>query len=321
MKNMNHKTYAIIIAAGNGSRMKSSLPKVLHRLGGQSLLGHVIDLSESIGADDMCLVLSQKLADALETKHNVAIQHTPEGTGHAVQQAMPWMQNKTGDVFILYGDSPFITAETLEKMRQAKAAKKSDIVILAMRPEDPKRYGRILLDEHGFVSRIVEYKDASDTEKQINLCNSGVMLCCIEALPKLLSKIKNDNAKKEYYLTDIVEINRQTGGSTACVEAPEAELMGVDSKADLAKAEHLFQETRRNDFLSAGVHLVAPETLFVSYDTEISPGAIIDPHVVIGPGVKIAPDAKVKPFSYIAHTTIPEKAVVGPFANMQKESN
>lgn len=240
-------THSVILAGGSGKRMKSELPKVLHKLNGIPLVEHVIKLAKDINSDSICIVTSPELKKELSYPGiNIAIQDKPLGTGHAVLSAEPCLKDKTGDLFILYGDTPNIKSETLSKMKEVKNAKKAQIAVLGMRPEDTKRYGRIFVNENGYVDRIVEHPDASDEERKNNLCNSGVFLVDMEYLLPLLKEIKNNNAAGEYYLTDIVEIAKQNDLKTVVIEAHEYELLGVNTQEELEAVSRLKVEKENN---------------------------------------------------------------------------
>jgi len=227
-------THSVILAGGSGKRMKSELPKVLHKLNGVPLIEHVIKLAENINSDSICIVTSPNLKKSLSyPKIDIAVQDQPLGTAHAVLSAEPCLKDKTGDLYILYGDTPNIKPETLSKMKEVKNSKKAQIAVLGMRPEDTKRYGRIFVNENGYVDRIVEHRDASNEERKNNLCNSGVFLVDMEYLFPLLKEIKNNNVAGEYYLTDIVEIAKQHNLKTVVIEAHEHELLGVNTKEEL----------------------------------------------------------------------------------------
>ena len=232
--------HSVILAGGSGKRMKSDLPKVLHKLNGVPLVEHVIKLAKDINSDSICIVTSPSLKDRLSYSGiNVAIQDKPLGTGHAVLSAEPCLKDKSGDLFILYGDTPNIKPDTLSKMKKVKNSKNAQIAVLGMRPEDTKRYGRIFVSENGYVDRIVEHRDASDEERKNNLCNSGVFLVDLKYLLPLLKEIKNKNAVGEYYLTDIVQIAQNKGLKTVVIEAHEHELLGVNTQEELKAVSQL----------------------------------------------------------------------------------
>jgi bifunctional UDP-N-acetylglucosamine pyrophosphorylase/glucosamine-1-phosphate N-acetyltransferase len=314
----NHSFTAIILAAGQGTRMKSSTPKVLHLLGHLPLVHHVDRLLESLNCKNRILVTAPSMEDvraSLPGYHH-AIQEKPLGTGHAVMAAAPFIK-KDEDVLILYGDTPLVTKDTIQEMLDEKASNAADIILLSMLPEDAGAYGRLVLDDDGFVERIVEYKDATEDEKDIPFCNSGILLMKGALLQTLLAKIENNNAKGEYYLTDIVGIANQEGLKTLALEGLEEEFMGVNSPEDLALAEALFQEQRRQRFLDKGVRMHSPHSLYVAHDTDIEEDVTIEPNVFCGPGVKIKKGAHIRAFSYLEGCTVGENTVVGPFARLR----
>lgn len=236
-------THSVILAGGSGKRMKSDLAKVLHKLNGVPLVEHVIKLAKDINSDSICIVTSPNLKDRLSYSGiSVAIQDKPKGTGHAVLSAESCLKDKTGDLFILYGDTPNIKPETLSKMKKVKNSKDAQIAVLGMRPEDTKRYGRIFVNESGYVDRIVEHRDASDEERKNNLCNSGVFLVDLEYLLPLLKDIKNNNAAGEYYLTDIVQIAQNKDLKKVVIEAHEHELLGVNTQEELKAVSQLKEQ-------------------------------------------------------------------------------
>jgi bifunctional UDP-N-acetylglucosamine pyrophosphorylase/glucosamine-1-phosphate N-acetyltransferase len=233
------ETHVLILAGGKGKRMESTIPKVLHKLNGIALIDHVINLAKDIKSDSIAIVTSPDLQKDLLTRDiTLIIQDEPMGTGHAVLSARLWFKDKNGDLFILFGDTPNIKPETLKKMQEQKKEYKAQIAVLGMRPTDPKRYGRIFLDDNGYLDRITEYKDASSEERKNNLCNSGVFLVELSYLDSLLKEIKNDNAAGEYYLTDIVKIGKEQGLKTIVVEAPEEELAGVNTQEELQQLQN-----------------------------------------------------------------------------------
>ncbi|MBM3610276.1 MAG: bifunctional UDP-N-acetylglucosamine diphosphorylase/glucosamine-1-phosphate N-acetyltransferase GlmU [Alphaproteobacteria bacterium] len=314
----NHSFTAIVLAAGQGTRMKSSTPKVLHLLGHLPLIHHVDCLLEASNCQNRILVTAPSMESVREhfPQYHHAIQENPLGTGHAVRAAEPFIKDNE-DVVILYGDVPFVAKDTLQAMMEEKASNAADIILLSMMPEDPGAYGRLIIDDEGFVERIVEYKDATEEEKEIPFCNSGILLTKGSLLKNLLKKISNKNAKKEYYLTDIIGIATQEGFKTLALDGAEEELMGVNSPEDLALAEALFQGYCRQKFLDQGVRFLDPDTTYFAYDTEIAEDVTIEPNVFCGPGVQIKKGAHVRAFSYLEGCTIGENTVVGPFARIR----
>ena len=316
MKNVNF----VVLAAGKGTRMKSSVPKVLHKLAGRSMLRHVIDATITVGESKKVIVTGH----GAEQVRTCTQDHTPEakiilqqeqlGTAHAVLQARPELQDFDGNLLVLYGDTPFIGPETLAKMTAARAT--ADLVVLGFNAADPGRYGR-LITQGDSLKRIVEFKDASAEECAIKLCNSGVMLAKASGLFALLDQVSNDNAAGEYYLTDCVALAQQSGQSAQVVICNEAETLGVNSRIDLAAAEAAFQDRARNDLLENGVTMAAPESVYLSYDTVIGRDATIEQNVVFGPGVTIESGALIRAFSHLEGCHVAEGAVVGPYARLR----
>jgi len=314
-----HPCAAIILAAGKGTRMKSALPKVLHPIAGRPMLAHVLDAVTVLEPVLQVVVVAPDMEQVATAVASVptAVQPKALGTADAVKAAREALGSfADGSVFILNGDTPFIRAETLAAMR-ARRATGAGIVVLGMRPRDPSGYGRLVLNDSGQVTAIVEDRDADDEVRRIDLCNSGVMAVDASALFSLLDAIGNDNAKGEYYLTDIVAIGRDRGLSCVVVEAPEEELLGVDSRADLANAEALWQAQRRSVMMDAGVSLTAPETVWFSYDTRVGADVTIGQNVVIAPGVTIEDGAEIRPFSHLEGAHVGKDSVIGPYARLR----
>lgn len=313
-------TSVVILAAGQGTRMNSDLPKVLHPVAGTALLHHAMRSAASLEPEHTVIVAGHG-ADQVKT---CAEEHSPEaktvlqleqlGTAHAVLQARPELQNFDGDILVLYGDTPFIRPETLAKMTEARAM--ADLVVLGFNAADPGRYGR-LITQGNSLERIVEFKDANAEERAITLCNSGVMLAKASGLFALLDQVSNDNAAGEYYLTDCIALAQQSGQSAQVVICDEAETLGVNSRIDLAAAEAAFQDRARNDLLENGVTMAAPESVYLSYDTVIGRDATIEQNVIFGPGVTIESGALIRAFSHLEGCHVAKGAVVGPYARLR----
>ena len=309
---------AIILAAGKGTRMKSATHKVLHPIGGRSMIGHLLASLEEVETAQNVVVVGalKEQVEAEVPDAAIAVQEPQLGTGHAVLAAREAMGDFDGDVLILYGDVPFVAPETLRAMIDARR-EGADLVVLGFRPADPAAYGRLVQNADGSLARIVEFKDANEAERAIGLCNSGVMAADCGHLFALLDRVTNDNAKGEYYLTDIVELAVGDGGRVAVVEAPEAEVMGINSRAELAEAEAIFQARARADAMANGATLIDPESVFFAFDTEVGKDVIIGPNVVFGPGVRISDRVAIHAFSHIEGAEIGPGAVVGPFARLR----
>lgn len=319
---MSRARAAIILAAGQGTRMKSELPKVLHAVGGRAMLDWAIAAAAKTDAAKIVVVagkhgpaVGEHVAKALG-QGAVVIQDPPLGTAHAVRAAEGALAGFDGDVVILYGDAPFVRPERIEEMFALRAAH-GGIIVLGFNASDPTGYGRLMLGADGVVDRIVEHKDASESERANRLCNSGVMCADAKVLFQLLSMVKNENAKGEYYLTDIVALGRSAGFTTHVVIGEEADAMGVNSKAELAAAEAVFQQRARAAAMEAGVTLIDPNTVYFSYDTEVAPDVIIEPNVFFGAGVKISKGARIHAYCHFEKTEIGENAEIGPFARFR----
>lgn len=311
-------TALIILAAGQGTRMNSDLPKVLHRVAGAPVLAHAMRAGATLEPDRMVVVTGHEGAaveaaarDEDETVITVT-QAEQLGTGHAVTQALPALEGFRGKVLILFADTPLIRAETLE----ALAGSEADVTVLGFRAANPRRYGR-LITSGGVLDRIVEFKDATEAEREVTLCNGGLMAVDAELLSELVSGLSNDNAAGEYYLTDIVSMARDRGHSAAVVTCDEEETLGVDTRAQLAQAEASFQARARAEAQENGVTLTAPETVFFAYDTVIGRDTVIAPNVVFGPGVTIESGAEIRAFCHLEGCHISRGATVGPFARLR----
>lgn len=317
---MSRPRAAVILAAGHGTRMRSETSKVLYSVGGRPMLDWAIDLARSSGCERIAVVYGAHAPQvgerALKLGCVTAVQEPPQGTGHAVLCAKDAMAGFDGDIAVLYADTPLISAETVERAYDAITGE-VDIVALGFEPDDPGAYGRLILNETGGLERIVEAKDASTDELSVRLCNSGVMAADASLMFDLLGEVGNDNAKGEYYLTDIVGIARERGLRAAAVSGEADEFLGVNSRIDLAAAEAAFQSRMRLDAMTRGVTLTAPETVFFSHDTQIENDVTVEPHVVFGPGVKIGRGAAIRAFSHLEDARVGEGAQIGPYARLR----
>jgi bifunctional UDP-N-acetylglucosamine pyrophosphorylase/glucosamine-1-phosphate N-acetyltransferase len=309
---------AIILAAGQGTRMKSPLPKVLHPVGGRAMLDHAIDAAEALGCERIVVVVgahSPEVRAHVEKRLGedaVAVQDPPLGTGHAVRAAEAVLGDFVGQVVITYGDVPLLTAADIEPVFAAP----DGVTVIGFEARDPGAYGRLVMDGDQLAA-ITEAREASPEVLALTACNSGVMAAPVGLLFDLLREVRNDNANGEFYLTDVIELARRRGESTRAVFAAEGAVMGVNAQSELAVAEALFQQVRREDFLAAGVTMPAPETVHFSYDTEVGGGATIEPYVVFGPGAKIASGARIRAFSHVEGATVAAGAEVGPYARLR----
>lgn len=317
---MSHSRAAIILAAGQGTRMKSKTVKVLHSVGGRPMLDWSVDLARKSGADRIVTVYGahspavKTAAEALGTQ--TALQDPPKGTGHAVLAAREALADVEGAAIVLYADTPLITPDTVAKVFAALEGGAS-VAVLGFEPEDPAAYGRLITDGEGNLDRIVEYKDASEAERAVRLVNSGVLAAPAPLLLELLGEVGNDNANGEYYLTDVVGLARGRGLKAVVVKADAGEVLGVNSRGDLAEAEAAFQARMRKQAMADGVTLVAPETVFFSHDTQIARDVIVEPNVVFGPGVTIGEDAVIHAFSHLEGASVAQGASVGPYARLR----
>lgn len=311
----------VILAAGEGTRMKSSLPKVMHPVAGLPMLGHVLRAAEGVGANHVAIVTGPdaytvtRFAGSLASNVETFEQAERLGTAHAVLAAREALARQSDDVLVLYGDTPLITVETLQRMREA-LADGADVVVLGFYAEDPTGYGR-LISEDGSLKDIREDRDASPEERKIKLCNGGAMAFKGATLLSLLDRIGNDNAKGEYYLTDAVRIGRSDGLAAVIVEAHEDEVRGVNTRGELAAIEALWQSRRRLHALDSGATLITPETVHFAYDTEVEHDVVIEPNVFFGPGVTVEEGAVIHAFCHIEGAHIRRGAHIGPFARLR----
>ena len=324
---MQDTALAIILAAGKGTRMKSERPKVLHRLAGAPLLAHVVSAAKSAGLARLAVVVGPEMdevrasAMAFDAKPGIFVQQAQRGTADAVKAARQSLDEFDGQVLVLYGDTPLLRPETIAKVR-AELESGAELVVIGFEPDNPSGYGRLLLDERQRLIGIREEKDASPEERAIGLCNSGIMgFRSGKTLLGLLGRIGNDNAKGEFYLTDAVALARGDRLETRMVMSEAEEVLGVNSRSELAEAEALMQKRLRARAMANGATLVAPETVFLSFDTEIGRDVVIEPHVVIGPRVTIADGVTIRSFCHIEAATIGPGASVGPFARLRPGAN
>ena len=303
---------AILLAAGFGTRMKSAMPKAMHRIAGRPMLTHLIE--SCAGVFDRIVVVVGPGMDALAAiaaPHAVVVQHDRLGTAHAALQAAGYFG--TGDVTVLYADNPLIRPDTLRRLLAERG--QAGLALLAMRPADPGRYGRVVMDGAD-VTRIVEWADANEAERAIGLCNAGVLCAPAAAFVGWLRAV-TPSPKGEYYLTDCVALARADGVRVAAVEAPAEELRGVNSRAELAEAEATVQGWLRTAAMAGGATLTAPDTVMLSVDTVLAPDTVVGPYVVFGPGVRVETGAEIKAFSHLEGAHVGEGAVIGPYARLR----
>ena len=314
------ETAAVILAAGLGTRMKSARPKVLHPLAGRPMIAHLAATLEELQLSRMVVVVGaamDQVADAVPGA-TVVRQEPPLGTGHAVMAAGAALEGFSGEVLIVFGDCPLVRPETLRAMLEGRAREPEPaVVVMGFRPADPAQYGRLVVAGDGALEAIVEAGDASPEERAIGLCNAGAMVLDRALLFDLLDGLGRDNAKGEYYLTDIVAVARRRGLSCAVVEAAPEEALGVNSRADLAAAEVVIQARLREAVMEAGVTLIDPETIYFCQDTRIGRDSVVGPYVFFGPGVTLGEAVTVKPFSHLEGARVDDGAVIGPFARLR----
>jgi len=303
-----------------GTRMNSELPKVLHQIGGAPMLVHAMRAGATLNPEKTVIVAGHgaeavsKAALAYDPDAETVLQTEQLGTAHAVAQAGAALEGFEGDALVLYGDTPFIGSETLEAMAVARGL--HDVVVLGFEAADPGRYGR-LITKGDALERIVEFKDATDKERAVTLCNSGVIAAKSSVLFDLIAAVGNDNASGEYYLTDIIGIARSKGLSSTVVRCDEAETLGVNSRAELIAAEADFQARARTAAIEDGVTLLAPDTVFFAYDTYLGRDAIIEQNVIFGPNVTVESGAKIRAFSHLEGCHVSQGATVGPYARLR----
>ena len=313
---------AVIMAAGQGTRMKSPTPKVLHKVGGRTILDRVIDTVQASGCERIVVVVGthspavRALVEARLGADAVAVQDPPLGTAHAALAAGEALAAFDGDVLVLNGDCPLLEARDLEPLFRLRA-EGVDLAMLAFEPVDPLLYGRVIRGADGHVLRIVEPKEAKPEELAVKMCNAGMMVADRARLFGWLSKVSNDNAKGEYYLTDIVKIAVAEEALVKASLAPESAVMGADTAMQLSQAEAIFQQRKRAHFLAEGVQMLAPETAHFSWDTEIAAGAVIEQFVVLAPGVSIETGAVIRAFSHLEGAKVKSGALIGPYARLR----
>ncbi len=311
----------ITLAAGKGTRMKSDLHKVLHPIAGLPMIEHLLASAAALNPA-MSIVIAGHGRDQLEARLGdgaiIAVQDPQLGTAHAVQQAEAALAGFAGDVLILYGDVPFVTAATMQRMLDRLHEKDRPLcVVLGFRPADPGAYGRIVTEDFRTISYMVEFKDASKTERKIDLCNSGLMAVRAEELFPLLAKVTNTNAAGEYYLPDMVMLGMKQGRVSAVIETGADEVAGINSRTELAEAEGRWQAVRRRRAMDDGATLIAPDTVWFAWDTVLGRDVTIEPNVYFGPGVTVADHVKIRANCHLEGTQIASGCEVGPFARLR----
>jgi len=316
------KRACVILAAGQGTRMKSPTPKVLHKIGGRAMLDWVIDVGQALGCDPIVVVVGAG-APAVEAhvkarlgEAAVAVQDPPLGTGHAVLAARDALAGFVGDVLVNYADGPLLGALDIEPLFELRADG-ADLAVLGFETPEPAAYGRLVQDARGGLIKIVEAKDASQAELAIRACNSGVLAAPAGLLFDWLSKVGCDNAKGEYYLTDVVGLANADGRAVRAAFAPEEAFKGVNSQAELAIAEAAFQQKRRAELMAEGVTMIAPETVHLAFDTKIAGGVVVEPYVMFAPGVTVETGAVIRSFSHLESCIVRAGALIGPYARLR----
>ena len=317
----------VVLAAGKGTRMRSALPKVLHPLAGRPMVQHVMAHAWALLPERLVLVVGPELEGAAGDFGGCAgpldcvVQEEPLGTAHAVAQARPLLEGFGGDVLVLYADTPLVRYQTLQRLVRARRDGEAAAAVLGFRPENPAEYGRLVLAADGTLARIVEYAEASAEERAVTLCNAGMMAVDGRRLFTLLDAIGSDNAKGEYYLTDLPAVVAAEGGVCAVAEAPAEEVMGINDRAQLAAAEAVIQHRLRLAAMEGGATLIDPATVWLSADTRLGSDVTIGPNVAIGPGVTIEDGAEIRPFSHLEGVRVRRNAVIGPFARLRPGSD
>jgi bifunctional UDP-N-acetylglucosamine pyrophosphorylase/glucosamine-1-phosphate N-acetyltransferase len=324
---MSQNLSIIILAAGKGTRMKSDLPKVMHKVAGREMLNMVIDEAKALNPHEITIVVSDEMSDSLEekiiknhseSKISFVLQKERKGTAHAVKTAVDAVNKIGKKVLVLYGDTPLISHSTLVKM--IEKLDHFSLCVLGFEDEEENAYGRLIVDSKGHIEKIVEFKDANEEEKKIALCNSGVVAIDGTKVKELLDAVKNNNAAKEFYLTDIVGIAGEMGLKRTFIKTEIEEVLGVNSRIELAKIEEIKQNKIRKKMMDMGVTLLDPSSIHFSFDTKISHDVVIHPHVVFGSKVTIEKNVEVKSFCHIEGAEIEQGAVIGPFARIRPET-
>jgi bifunctional UDP-N-acetylglucosamine pyrophosphorylase/glucosamine-1-phosphate N-acetyltransferase len=317
-QNVNHRA-GVILAAGEGKRMKSTLPKVMHAVAGRPILGHVIAAMREAGIERIIVVRSPAADSVRDYAASLGVESVVQdrqlGTGHAAACAGETLAGFSGPLLINNGDMPLVTGKTLRAA--FAAAEPTGLAIVGFRPADAAAYGRVICDSSGLLERIVEMRDASEAERRVTLCNAGSVVADSQNFFRWAAKLENNNAQGEFYLTDVPLIAKQAGVRSAVFEADAVEVMGMNTRAELAEAESHMQRRLRAQALEKAVGMVAPETVFLSFDTALEPDVQVGPYVVFGPGVTVRSAAEIRAFSHLEGCTIERGAVVGPYARLR----
>jgi bifunctional UDP-N-acetylglucosamine pyrophosphorylase/glucosamine-1-phosphate N-acetyltransferase len=316
---------AVILAAGSGTRMKSAIPKVMHPIAGRPMIAYPLEALRPLSPAATLVVIGPRMESvaAIVAPAESVVQDPPLGTGDAVRTAMRALDGRLApqgpieDVLVLYGDTPFLATETLSRLLTERCRTGAAVVVSGMRPAEPGPYGRFVLASDGALERIVEAADAGPEEQAIGLVNGGIMVIEASRLAEFLDALDSDNAKREFYLTDVVAIARRKGLACRAVELPAEELLGVNTRAELAEAEALMQRRLRRAAMDSGVTMIAPQTVFLSADTRLGRDVVVEPNVTFGPGVRVGERARICSFSYLEGAAVGAGARVGPFARLR----
>jgi bifunctional UDP-N-acetylglucosamine pyrophosphorylase/glucosamine-1-phosphate N-acetyltransferase len=312
---------AVVLAAGEGKRMRSRLPKVLHKVGGLPLIGHVLKALGAAGVERIAVVVGPtdeavaKEIAAHAPSASTHVQAERRGTAHAVLAARAAFEPPADDVVVVFGDTPFFSPDSVALLRGVLADGAS-VVVGGMRPADPAGYGRLIMDGARLLA-VREERDASEAERKIGFCNGGIMALRGDVALGILDEVRDENAQREFYLTDAVEIANRRGLNATAVEISAEEVFGINDRAQLAEAERKLQARRRAEAMAAGATLVAPETVFFSHDTILGRDVLVEPNVVFGPGVTVADDVTIRAFCHFEGARIASGAIVGPFARLR----
>ena len=315
----------LILAAGKGSRMQSKLPKVLHEVGNAPLIYYPIKLAKNVGANKIVCVVGKKSDNIIDKIRSFSdyteIVEQPKqlGTGHAVLCAEESFSKSNETILILYGDCPLISEKSIKELLKLKN-NGVDLAVLGFESQNPKGYGRMIIDSAGSLKKIVEAKDATQEESKVTFCNSGIMIAERQTIYALLKNISNENSAGEFYLTDLVKKANEANLVVRAISCPENEAHGINNRFDLAKAEEHFQTSKRLEALEKGVTLVAPNTVFFSFDTDLGIDTVVEPNVIFGPEVSLKDNVKVKSFSYLEGCIVKSKVTIGPFARIRPET-
>ena len=315
------KTAFVVLAAGLGTRMKSNLPKVLHPVAGRPMIGYILDRLKNFESQQTLVIVPPDVPNIVDyvTPMKTVEQTAPLGTGHALLAARDNLKDFDGDVLVVFGDTPLLTKKTIESLLTARRQRIAPaVVVLGFRPSNPGEYGRLVLDSEGELEKVVEFSEASDVQKEIKLCNAGIMAFDGKRLVSLLDALNNDNSKEEYFLTDIVGIARQKRWICSYVKTENPkEVMGINTLRELAEVEAEMQHRLRMKAMDDGVSLIDPDTVWFSYDTKIGKNVTIGQNVVFGFGVTIGDNVEIKAFSHLEGAVIADRAIIGPFARLR----